>query len=135
MGYQLNLPVSYILSEKIVTHYNAGVTLIPGAKDEFSSKSDQIVYNYGFSVIFLLKSNLNFMLEVAGASITSKSENIPKITSSSLFINPGMRYAFDFKSGLQIVPGIAAPIGLGQSHGEYGLFLYLSFEHPLWSPK
>lgn len=135
VGYQLNLPVSYILSEKIVTHFNAGVTFTPGAKDESMIKSDQIVYNYGFSVIFLIKNNFNFMLEVAGASTISKSSNLLKIRSGSLFINPGMRYSFDFKSGLQIVPGIAAPIGVGQSHGEYGLFAYLSFEHPLWKPK
>ncbi|MRR28995.1 transporter, partial [bacterium] len=33
---------------------------------------------------------------------------------------------------LQVVPGIAFPIGFGPSKGEYGAFAYLSFEHPLF---
>jgi hypothetical protein len=41
-----------------------------------------------------------------------------------------VRAAFDFDSGLQIVPGIAAPIGIGPSGGETALFFYLSLEHP-----
>jgi hypothetical protein len=39
-------------------------------------------------------------------------------------------WAFDFRSGLQIVPGAAYTIGLGPSDGARALFLYLSFEHP-----
>ncbi|HZK78257.1 MAG TPA: hypothetical protein VFC35_05065 [Gemmatimonadaceae bacterium] len=45
-------------------------------------------------------------------------------------ISPGVRAAFNFASGLQIVPGIAFPIGVGPSSGERGAFIYLSFEHP-----
>jgi hypothetical protein len=41
-----------------------------------------------------------------------------------------LRFAIDFPSGLQIVPGLSFPIGMGPSQGDYGLFLYLSFEHP-----
>jgi hypothetical protein len=41
-----------------------------------------------------------------------------------------VRAAFNFSSGLQIVPGIAAPLGAGSSSGEKGVFVYLSFEHP-----
>jgi hypothetical protein len=51
--------------------------------------------------------------------------------SNEAFVNPGIRWAHNFKSGLQIVPGIAAPIGVGPSRGERGIFLYISFEHPL----
>jgi hypothetical protein len=38
----------------------------------------------------------------------------------------------NFESGLQVVPGIGVPIGVGPSGGEYGVFLYLSLEHPLF---
>jgi hypothetical protein len=31
---------------------------------------------------------------------------------------------------LQIVPGLAIPLGLGPSKGDKGVFVYLSFEHP-----
>ena len=48
----------------------------------------------------------------------------------TLTLNPGIRAGFDVPGGLQIVPGLAVPIGLGPSSGEVGLFFYLSFEHP-----
>ena len=51
---------------------------------------------------------------------------------NSFFINPGLRYAIDVESGLQIVPGLSFPIGIGPSEGDFGVFLYLSFEHPLF---
>ena len=50
--------------------------------------------------------------------------------STTFLLNPGIRWAYNFKNGLQIVPGIAMPIGIGPSAGEKGVFLYLSFEHP-----
>jgi hypothetical protein len=50
--------------------------------------------------------------------------------SRFLFLSPGIRWAYNFKNGLQIVPGIAVPIGVGPSGGEKGVFLYLSLEHP-----
>ena len=34
------------------------------------------------------------------------------------------------QDGLQIVPGIAMPIGVGPSAGEKSVLIYLSFEHP-----
>jgi len=48
----------------------------------------------------------------------------PCSADSGAVHNPG------FKNGLQIVPGVAMPIGIGPSAGETGVFLYLSFEHP-----
>jgi hypothetical protein len=54
-----------------------------------------------------------------------------KSRQSSLFINPGFRWVHNFKNGLQIVPGIAFPLGIGSSNGQRGVFLYISFEHPL----
>ena len=52
------------------------------------------------------------------------------VREESAFLNPGVRWAFDFESGLQIVPGLAYTIGLGPSDGDDALFLYLSLEHP-----
>jgi hypothetical protein len=51
-------------------------------------------------------------------------------SQNSTFISPGIRWAYNFPSGLQIVPGIAMPLGVGSSKGEKAIFLYLSFEHP-----
>jgi hypothetical protein len=72
------------------------------------------------------------MLEAVGTTSESVEGNGLTRREHSFFINPGMRFALNFKSGLQIVPGIAMPIGVGPSGGEYGAFLYLSLEHPLF---
>jgi hypothetical protein len=74
------------------------------------------------------------MLETVGYTTSIKISGSNTTTSRSLFISPGFRYAINFKSGLQIVPGLAIPIGFGSSKGASGLFAYLSFEHPLWKP-
>jgi hypothetical protein len=134
-GYQVSLPFSYLLSKKIVTHYNLGATFTPETKNMDGSESNQAVYNYGLSIIYLIDKHFNFMFEVVGNTAISKSINENRQISHSLLINPGFRYAINFKSGLQIVPGIAAPIGIGSSKGKSGIFIYLSFEHPLWKPK
>jgi hypothetical protein len=83
-------------------------------------------------MIYLLSENFNLMLEAVGT--TSESVEDAGLTSRehAFFINPGMRFALNFPSGLQIVPGIGVPIGVGPSGGEYGAFLYLSLEHPLF---
>jgi hypothetical protein len=53
-----------------------------------------------------------------------------------MLLNPGVRFAINRPSGLQIVPGIAYTIGVGPSNGRRAIFLYLSFEHPLrWLKK
>ncbi len=134
-GYQLSLPFSYLLSAKIVTHYNLGLTVTPDAKDTDGTRSDITTFNYGFSTILLLNKNFNFMFEVVGNKTFTKIHRTASKTTASLLINPGFRYAINFKSGLQIVPGIAVPVGVGPSNGVVGVFLYLSFEHPLWKPK
>jgi|WetSurMetagenome_2_1015567.scaffolds.fasta_scaffold01189_3 hypothetical protein len=134
-GYQLSLPFSYLLSGKVVTHYNLGVTLTPNAKEADGPRYDQTTFNYGLSIILLLSKNFNFMLEAVGNTTIIKTNNTDNRISNSVFVNPGFRYAINCKSGLQIVPGMAIPIGFGSSKGEYALFGYLSFEHPLWKPK
>ena len=78
----------------------------------------------------MAQSALNVMLEVAGGSDESVSGPNQRVRARSLFISPGLRGAIDLSSGLQIVPGVAVPIGIGPSSGERQLFLYLSFEHP-----
>lgn len=131
VGFQTNMPVSYICTHWLVTHYNLGLTYTPSARDALSNKSDITTVNYGASTVFLVSPEFNFMIELAGSTGFTKPESSPAVRNNSLFINPGIRYAINFKSGLQIVPGLAVPVGLGSSHGEYGIFGYLSFEHPL----
>lgn len=139
VGYQLNLPLSFVLNRKLVSHFNLGATYSPNVKgitspiESADFRPDIININYGASVIVLVTPNFNFMLEAAGNTMNTLEGDYSE-KSSSFFLNPGIRYAINCKSGLQIVPGLAVPVGIGPSTGEYGLFAYLSFEHPLWKP-
>jgi len=108
---QVNLPVSWVPEPALATHWNAGLTLSPGAKPSPF---------LGASAIWLPRPSLNFLLETLWIGGDEQS----------VVLNPGVRWAFNFRSGLQIVPGVAYTIGLDDGAGPDALFLYLSFEHP-----
>jgi len=132
LGCQANLPLSLELSGKWVTHWNVGMTYVPNAKGPDGGKADTAGFNYGAGIVYLLSENFNVLIEAVGTSSESVEEAGRTSREHAFFINPGMRFALNFRSGLQIVPGIGAPIGVGPSSGEYGAFVYLSLEHPLF---
>jgi hypothetical protein len=129
-GVQFMLPLSTVISKKLVMHWNAGATILPGARDPLGDHADVHVYNFGQSTVWLVTHHFNVMLE----SIFQRGEVVtgPAATQwqSVALLSPGIRWAWNLRNGLQIVPGIAAPIGVGPSEGQHGVFLYLSFEHP-----
>ena len=129
-GIQTQLPVSLVVTKKLVAHWNAGATLIPNARNDSGARAATFGYNLGQSFVWLVHPRFNFFLE----TVFYRYEDViaPRRTqwSSTLLLNPGIRWAYNFKSGLQIVPGVALPFGAGPSSGEKGVFLYLSFEHP-----
>jgi hypothetical protein len=132
VGYQTNLPLSLELSEKWVTHWNLGMAFVPRAKGIDGEKADTLGFNYGASIVYLLSEKFNLLFEAVGTSSESVEGNGLTKREHAFFINPGFRFAINFESGLQIVPGIGVPIGVGSSSGEYGVFLYLSLEHPVF---
>jgi hypothetical protein len=136
VGYQVNLPLSIRLSDRFVIHYNLGFGFTPNSKETGGARAGTLATNYGAGVIYLASKNLNLMLEAAGASEQSVVADGVTTDENSIFISPGLRYAVDCKiKGIdvfQIVPGIAFPIGIGPSKGDYGVFVYLSFEHSLF---
>jgi hypothetical protein len=75
------------------------------------------------------------MLETSWTSAHVVNRPAGTGVQNTLWIAPGLRWAYNFKSGLQIVPGAAFLAGAGPSFGEKGVFLYLSFEHPMWKEK
>jgi hypothetical protein len=130
-GVQVSLPLSVVLTDKIVTHWNAGTTIIPSSRNAAGQRAATAAYNLGQSVIWLAKPRFNVMLETVWSGNEAVVAPGQTQRSHSLLVSPGVRWAYNFKSGLQIVPGVAAPMGVGPSGGEHGLILYLSFEHPL----
>jgi len=130
VGVQMNLPVTIEHSAHLVTHWNAGATLTPSARNSVGDEATTRSYNLGASTIWLPLSALNFMLELAWSRDEAVSGPNERVAEQSLFLSPGVRGAINFASGLQIVPGFAAPTGVGPSRGDRRIFLYLSFEHP-----
>jgi outer membrane putative beta-barrel porin/alpha-amylase len=135
VGYQVGLPLSVVLGERWVAHSNLGATYTPGARGPSGERADLTAYSFGQSLIWLARPRFNLLVELAytrGQTVAGEGRTAP---DDSFFVNPGIRWAYNFPSGLQIVPGIAVPIGLGPSAGERSIFLYLSFEHPFKRPR
>ena len=129
VGFQTNLPVSVLLSDRLVTHYNAGFTLTPTARNAAGDKATSFGFHLGASAIVLLTPRLNLMVEGIYSQMQEVVAGDLTDGQEEAFINPGLRYAIDTRGGLQIVPGIAYTIGVGPSAGDDGFFLYLSLEH------
>jgi hypothetical protein len=130
VGFQVNLPVTLVLSDKIVTHWNAGATATPSARSGLGDKATTTNFNLGASVIWLLRPSLNLLVETLWLSEESAIGDGVTSREESGVLSPGIRLAFDVAGDLQIVPGIAYTIGLTPDEAEDALFLYLSFEHP-----
>jgi hypothetical protein len=103
-GYELNLPVSWAVNDRVVTHWNAGVTDAGDAS-----------WFAGGSVIAAPFEKFHVMLETRWSGDDEASDVV---------VSPGIRWAWDLANGFQVVPGIAVPV----SDGDAGLFFYLSLE-------
>ncbi len=130
VGLQTDLPLSIQHSARWVTHWNAGATWVPHALNENGDIARTVGVNLGQSTVFVANPRLNFLVETVWFSSEHVTETHETQRSQDLFISPGVRWAYNFKSGLQIVPGAAVPMGVGPTAGEKGVILYLSFEHP-----
>ncbi len=128
-GLQVNLPLSFVLNKYLVTHWNVGTTWVPRAQDQYRQTATSPGANLGQSLVWLVNPRFNALVEtvwmsspqVAGPGVTTPQQN--------LFISPGIRWSHNFRNGLQIVPGVGLPIGVGPSSGQMGAIFYLSFEH------
>jgi hypothetical protein len=135
LGLQLNLPVSWTWGRRFVTHWNAGVTHTFAAHDEAGERAGTTAVSLGQSVVWLAAGRFNALLETVwtrSQDVVARDRTDP---SQALYVNPGIRWSHDFRSGLQIVPGLAFPIGVGPSQGDHGVLVYLSFEHPFRKTK
>ncbi len=128
-GLEVNLPLSVVLADRFVSHFNLGGRYVPSARTDSGGSGELTTFSIGQSLIWLAHQNFNFMVEML-YSLTDIAARSGSVRTESLIVNPGVRAAINFASGLQIVPGIAMPVGVGPSRGQTGLFFYLSFEHP-----
>jgi hypothetical protein len=129
-GLELNLPVSFYLTDALVGHWNLGGSFTPSAEGAGGAEADLDAVFAGQGLVWLFRPTLNFMLEtrwergqeVTGPGATTSEENF--------FVSPGVRWAQNLASGLQIVYGLALPAEVGRGNGDRSLLLYLSLEHP-----
>ena len=129
-GLQFNVPLSVVHNNKLTTHWNLGTTIIPSQRNPFGDTAKTYGVNAGQSFIFSVNNRLNLMLETVWASAESVVAKDKTIRGHDLLLSPGVRWAYNFKSGMQIVPGVAFPTGVGPSSGDWGILLYFSIEHP-----
>ena len=129
LGVQVNLPASLGLNRVLVTHWNVGGTWTPSARSPLGGRVATRDVTAAASAIWLAKRELNFMLELVWAREELAVAADTRVVERSAWISPGLRAAIDFTSGLQVVPGLAFPIGIGPSDGERRVLVYLSFEH------
>lgn len=130
-GVQASLPASLVLTRRLVTHWNVGSTVVRQARSPDGFRAGTASYNAGQSLVVLAHPRFNLMLEHSVNRSQSVIGNGRTDWSTLCYLSPGIRWAYNFSSGLQIVPGVAVPIGYGPSAGEKSVFVYLSFEHPI----
>jgi hypothetical protein len=129
VGVQVNLPLSVELSERVVAHSNAGATYTPRARSALGERAATRDFNLGQSLIWLVSPTFNLLVEAAWSSSEEVVAPARRARSEAFVISPGLRTALNFPSGLQVVPGLAFPFGVGPSAGERRVIVYLSFEH------
>jgi hypothetical protein len=127
LGYQVNLPFSTAIGQYWFLHLNVGATYLPDAGGH--PDRDLIHYNIGASGIYAVAPTVHLMLEWLGNWNHEADDHEPREREFESLISPGLRKAFDFINDRQLVVGLAAPIGLTGSAPDYGVFLYVSFEH------
>lgn len=127
-GYQVNMPLSVDLADKLVSHWNAGATFTPKAREASGVSADIRGNNYGASIVYLHSETLNFLVEYVSNENQTVQPDGSTAWGQSAFLNPGLRYAKNYESGWQVVSGVSFPIGVGPSRNDNGILFYLSFE-------
>src|ERR1041384_3834170 len=88
VGYQLTLPFSTTLGDRVFVHANVGLTYLPEA-DSLQGR-DALHYNLGASAIYALTSDVHLMLEWVGYWI-EQTKGAGTTRALTAFLSPGVR--------------------------------------------
>lgn len=123
LGYQFNLPVSKIVSDRVTLHFNAGVTSYLDV-----SGHQPTSYNLGGSIVYAVTRETNLLLETVAEWNETVTPGRDIEREFALTLLPGVRHAINLPEG-QLVLGVGAPIRFSEGAVDYGALFYLSFEH------
>ena len=112
-----------------MTHWNVGTTWVPRAQNQFDQTADSLGMNLGQSVVWLANNRFNALVETVWTSTPQVAAPGVTTPQRNLYVSPGVRWAYNFRNGLQVVPGVGMPVGVGPGAGQVGAIFYLSFEH------
>jgi hypothetical protein len=129
LGLQTNLAVSTTLAPALVTHSNLGATWVPSG----AAGASFVAINAAQGFVWLPHPRFNVLLETVWTSTDSVAGGVTT-RRQSLLISPGLRWGVDLPRDVQVVLGVAVPLGVGPSAGERAVLGYLSVELPFWHP-
>jgi hypothetical protein len=129
-AFQGALASSYMATPRLALHTNAGLTLTPGGQTSVGGER-LLDFYAGQSAIWLVHPRVNLMLEGVATSTEIVSGAGTRARETGYTVSPGIRWAYNFASGLQIVPGLAFPFGFNANRDQRAVLLYLSFEHEM----
>jgi hypothetical protein len=133
VGFQFNAAFSKIVSDRVTLHANAGFSHLFDVDGYHPTN-----YNLGASAIYAVSRDFNLMLETLGSWEQTVTPALALQRDFTFTVSPGARYALNFPelADLQVVLGAAMPISFTEGKStDYGLFLYLSFEHSFLEKK
>jgi hypothetical protein len=132
VGPQGMLPVSITLTPWLVSHSNLGLSWIPAGRDG-DATARFLVLTLGQSFVWLPHPRFNVLLETLWLNTDVRTGGTSR-RDQALLVSPGIRWGLDLPHDVQLVLGLAAPLGVGPSAGERSVLLYLSVEAPFWTP-
>lgn len=116
---QFGFPLSNTIGRRVIAHTNVGAT--------WFNRTHDTEYFAGQSFIYAMTPRVNALVEALWSGNGEED---------SFVVSPGIRWAHNFASGLQIAPGLAYVMNVGdEDDGGDQLLLYLSFEHPFGRRK
>jgi hypothetical protein len=136
VGYWWNLPFSKKITSRLALNANFGLIYLPNVRKPLDSlggalspKRSLVSYIAGGSAIFAILPRFHAMLEWIGFSDEDINDTGKAKRTFKSVLSPGFRTAIVNEERLQIVTGVATPIGLNRKTDNYGVVLYFSVEH------
>ncbi len=127
-GFDTNFAFSKVVSDRVTLHANVGWTTLLDVNGRRPTSP-----SVGASAVYAVTRDFNVLFEAVAGSQAQVDENSRITRDNTLTLSPGFRYALNFPDlqNLQVVMGAAAPITLSKQKPDYGVLLYLSFEHKM----